>query len=303
MPLSNGDFTYQIEGQFTGKLLELKNNMGKMTHSIADMLHHVHTASHHAVHGIKEVSAGNQDLSHRVQKQAVALASVNHEMMQMTDSVNDTLSQANSVSISAEEMKHRSVKGSGMLKQLSDAILEIKAASTQVGDMTHVINSIAFQTNLLALNAAVEAARAGEHGRGFAVVAQEVRTLATRTAEASKSIHQVTHQNLALIEHGLKLSEDTVESFSHNAEEIERIFNMTQKMNQLLLRQTKGIGEISQSLDEIDASTQQNAAMVEQIASTSENIINEVLQLEQHVQQFNLPAVVSNNTPALVTLH
>lgn len=78
---------------------------------------------------------------------------------------------------------------------------------------------------------------------------------------------------------------------------------MTQKMNQLLLRQTKGIGEISQSLDEIDASTQQNAAMVEQIASTSENIINEVLQLEQHVQQFNLPAVVSNNTPALVTLH
>lgn len=303
--LSAGDFTYHMSGEYTGKLLELKENMGRMTHSIADMLHHVHSASHHAVHGIKEVSAGNQDLSKRVQKQAAALATVNHEMIEMTTSVNDTLSQAQSVADNTEAMRQRSVSGRNLLGELAHSIEQIKQASTQVSDMTNVINSIAFQTNLLALNAAVEAARAGEHGRGFAVVAQEVRALANRTAEASKSIHQVTHQNLVLIEQGLVLSQQTVEAFTQNAESIDRIYQMTQKMNRSLERQTQGIIDVSRSIDEIDAGTQQNAAMVEQIASTSENIINEVLLLEQHVQQFNLPnpSQEQANTPLLTTLH
>jgi methyl-accepting chemotaxis protein len=303
--LSAGDFTYHMSGEYTGKLLELKENMGRMTHSIADMLHHVHSASHHAVHGIKEVSAGNQDLSKRVQKQAAALATVNHEMIEMTTSVNDTLSQAQSVADNTEAMRQRSVSGRNLLGELAHSIEQIKQASTQVSDMTNVINSIAFQTNLLALNAAVEAARAGEHGRGFAVVAQEVRALANRTAEASKSIHQVTHQNLVLIEQGLALSQQTVEAFTQNAESVDHIYQMTQKMNASLERQTKGIMDVSRSIDEIDASTQQNAAMVEQIASTSENIINEVLLLEQHVQQFNLPnpSQEQANIPLLTTLH
>ncbi len=303
--LSAGDFTYHMNGHYTGKLLELKENMGRMTHSIADMLHHVHSASHHAVHGIKEVSAGNQDLSMRVQKQAAALANVNHEMIEMTTSVNDTLSQAKSVADNTQMMRQRSVSGRNLLKQLADSIEQIQQASTQVSDMTSVINSIAFQTNLLALNAAVEAARAGEHGRGFAVVAQEVRALANRTAEASQSIHQVTHQNLVLIEQGLALSQQTVEAFSKNAESIEHIYSMTQKMNHSLERQTKGILDVSRSIDEIDASTQQNAAMVEQIASTSENIINEVILLEQHVQQFNLPQPTQkhSNSLQLTTYH
>lgn len=303
--LSEGDFTYHMRGEYTGKLLELRENMGRMTHSIADMLHHVHSASHHAVHGIKEVSAGNQDLSKRVQKQAAALAVVNYEMIAMTTSVNDTLSEAQSVAINTEAIRQRSVTGRNLLKELAHSIEHIKQASTQISDMTNVINSIAFQTNLLALNAAVEAARAGEHGRGFAVVAQEVRALANRTAEASKSIHQVTHQNLVLIEQGLVLSQQTVEAFTQNAESIDRIYQMTQKMNRSLERQTQGIIDVSRSIDEIDAGTQQNAAMVEQIASTSENIINEVLLLEQHVQQFNLPnpSQEQANTPLLTTLH
>lgn len=303
--LSAGDFTYHMSGEYKGKLLELKENMGRMTHSIADMLHHVHSASHHAVHGIKEMSAGNQDLSKRVQKQAAALASVNHEMSEMTTYVNDTLSQAQSVAENTETMRQRSLSGSHLLKQLADAIEHIKQASTQVSEMTTVINNIAFQTNLLALNAAVEAARAGEHGRGFAVVAQEVRALANRTADASKSIHQVTHQNLVLIEQGLALSQQTVEAFTQNAESVDHIYQMTQKMNTSLERQTKGITDVSRSIDEIDASTQQNAAMVEQIASTSENIINEVLLLEQHVQQFNLPTSsrARTNDSLLLTLH
>jgi len=293
--LSEGNFTYVMTGSFSGKLLELKEKMDNMTHNIANMLHHVHAASHHVVHGITEVSTGNQDLSKRVQTQASFLANVNHDMIDMTTSVNHTLAQSLTVAKNTESIRERTITSRTMLEQLAESIKQIKQASTQVTNMTDVISSIAFQTNLLALNAAVESARAGEHGRGFAVVAQEVRALANRTAEASKSIHQVTHQNLLLIEQGLKLGQQSVEAFTENTQSIDQIYQMTQDMKVSLERQTKGIMDVSRSIDDIDASTQQNAAMVEEIASTSENIMNEVLLLEKHVQQFNLPRPLENN--------
>jgi methyl-accepting chemotaxis protein len=161
--------------------------------------------------------------------------------------------------------------------------------------MTDIINSISFQTNLLALNAAVEAARAGESGRGFAVVAAEVRSLTQKTAEAAKNIQLVTEKNLQHIQHGLTLSQLTHDAFSTNADAIKRISTLTEKMHLALDRQSNGIHEVSQALEEIDKTTQQNAAMVEQIASTSDNIISEVLTLEYRIDQFRLLAKV---TPA-----
>jgi methyl-accepting chemotaxis protein len=170
------------------------------------------------------------------------------------------------------------------------AMEQIQEASQSVSSMTEVINGISFQTNLLALNAAVEAARAGEAGRGFAVVAGEVRALAQKTAEASKDIQLVTETNLQRISDGLRLSQATHDVFSQSVEAIERIFSMTDKMNQALNRQSEGILEVSRALEDIDASTQQNASMVEQIASTSDSIISEVLMLETRMEKFQLLA-------------
>jgi len=297
--LGSGDFTYQMTGEFSGKLLELKVSIEGMSHKIATILSHVHQASIQAANGIQEVSTGNQELSLRVQNQAAALSSVNQEMTEMSASVSDILAQAQSVAASTNTMRSNSLNGQALLKQVADSIQQIKKASSEVKDMTQVINSIAFQTNLLALNAAVESARAGEHGRGFAVVAQEVRALANRTAETSKSIQTVTDENLKLIDHGLQLSQKTVSAFSHNAESIDHIYDMTQKMNTSLSRQTQGIKDVGRSIDDIDASTQQSAAMVEEIASTSENIMNEVLLLEKHVKQFNLPKPLQNDDRSL----
>jgi methyl-accepting chemotaxis protein len=287
---SQGDFTYVMPGEYSGKLLDLKQNMGRMANSISSMLSEVYVATSHAVDGMKEISAGNQDLNQRVQKQAMALAKTTQSMQIMSDSVAHTLHQSADVARNTEQMRKRSHEGRGLLEQLTDAMSEIQAASQKVSGMTDVINSISFQTNLLALNAAVEAARAGEHGRGFAVVAQEVRALAQKTAEASKDIHQVTQMNLARIEAGARISKETSEAFSHNAEAIDRIVGMTESMNEALNRQSIGIREVSKALEDIDATTQQNASMVEQIASTSDNIISEVLMLEEHMDQFHLIA-------------
>ncbi len=287
---SMGDFSYVMPGEYSGKLLDLKQNMGKMAQSVSSMLSDVQLATSHAVSGIKEISAGNQDLNRRVQKQAVALARTTQHMQAMSDSVKDTLSQSEEVSNNTSQMRTQSRSGIDIVNQMLSAMEQIQEASQSVSSITEVINGISFQTNLLALNAAVEAARAGEAGRGFAVVAGEVRALAQKTAEASRDIQQVTETNLQRIEEGLLLSRTTHDVFSESAQAIERIFNMTEKMTLALNRQSEGIIEVSQALEDIDASTQQNASMVEQIASTSDNIISEVLMLEERMEQFRLLA-------------
>jgi methyl-accepting chemotaxis protein len=287
---SQGDFTYVMPGEYSGKLLDLKQNMGRMANSISSMLSEVYVATSHAVDGIKEISAGNQDLNRRVQQQATALAKTTQSMQMMSSAVTHTLDQSAEVARNTEQMRERSHMGRGLLDKLTAAMTEIQEASQKVSGMTDVINSISFQTNLLALNAAVEAARAGEHGRGFAVVAQEVRALAQKTSEASKDIHQVTQMNLSRIQEGARISKETSDAFAHNADAIDRIVGMTESMNEALNRQSVGIREVSKALEDIDATTQQNASMVEQIASTSDNIISEVLMLEEHMDQFNLIA-------------
>lgn len=237
---SQGDFTYAIPGEYAGKLLDLKNNMGRMAKSISGMLIEVQSATSHAVHGIREISAGNQDLNQRVQKQAHAVQTTTQHMQLMSDAVGDTLTQAGEVARNTQAIRDQSRSGVDIVNRMLDAMTQVQQASDQVAGIASVINSISFQTNL------------------------------QRIAE------------------GMQLSQATHDVFSHNAQAIEQIFAMTESMHQALNRQSAGIHEVSHALQDIDATTQQNAAMVEQIASTSDNIISEVLMLEQRMEQFRV---------------
>ncbi len=287
---SQGDFSHIMPGEYSGKLLELKDNMGRMAKSVSNMLNEVRIATGNSVNGIKEISVGNQDLNRRVQKQAAALQQTTQHMLNMRESVSDTLTQSGLVNRNTEHMRDQSRAGIDIVNQMVIAMQQIQKASDQVSGMTEVINGISFQTNLLALNAAVEAARAGEAGRGFAVVAAEVRSLAQKTAEASKDIKRVTDDNLAQIKKGLTLSQATRDVFAANADAIEQIVAMSDKMNRSLGLQAHGIQEVTAALEHIDGTTQQNASLVEQIASTSDSIISEVLTLEERIEQFRLLA-------------
>lgn len=285
---SQGDFSHQNDHAFEGKLQELNTHMLNMAQSVSYMLQDVKHATDHAVHGIKEISSGNQDLNHRVQKQASAVQNTSANMSLMLSSVHDTLHEANQVTHTTDRVQQDSQSGLVIVEQMVQAMQDIQQASQEIAQITGLIDSIAFQTNLLALNAAVEAARAGEAGRGFAVVATEVRNLAQRSAEAAQQIRQVTDTNMQRIDHGMQLSQQTQSVFEQNTTSIEGIAKMILKMNKALELQSHGIKEVTEALSEIDESTQQNAALVEQIATTSSHIIEEVLGLETKVSGFKL---------------
>jgi len=293
-----GDFSYQSEVVFNGKLNELKSNMDRMAFSISDMLQTVKQASSDAVNGVEEISTGNQDLNRRVQNQAASIQKTSQHMDQMAQSVTQSLQQASDVNGVSHSVKQTIEQGNRVVAEMDQAMQGIFSASQEIGEITQIIDSIAFQTNLLALNAAVEAARAGEAGRGFAVVAGEVRSLAQKSADAAKQIRTVSASSMEKVESGIKLSRMTTETFEENSKAIEQVSSMVAEMHESLQLQTHGIQEVSHALNEIDDATQQNAALVEEIATTSANIIDQVRNLEESVKTFTILEAKNDFLPA-----
>ena len=173
---------------------------------------------------------------------------------------------------------------------VADTMHEIAESSRRIGDIIQVIEGVAFQTNILALNAAVEAARAGEQGRGFAVVAGEVRNLAQRSAEAAKEIKGLIGSSVDKVEAGSRLVGEAGETMQDIVNQVRRVSDLISEIGAATLEQTRGIGEVSQAVTQLDQSTQQNAALVEQSAAAAASLKQQTVLLIEAVSIFKLSA-------------
>jgi aerotaxis receptor len=164
----------------------------------------------------------------------------------------------------------------------------IQSASARIGDITQVIDGIAFQTNILALNAAVEAARAGEQGRGFAVVAAEVRTLAQRVSTAAREINALIDDSVEKVNEGRAKTHAVQETMAQTVHGMHQVSSIVQEIHHASDEQLAGLSQINLAVSDMDTMTQQNAALVEQLATAASSLEGLARNVTETVQVFRL---------------
>ncbi|WP_100159725.1 methyl-accepting chemotaxis protein [Proteus columbae] len=280
--LENKDVTAkgnnEIDQLITG-IQYMRTELSLIVNAIRGTSHHIYT-------GVQELSAGNTDLSCRTEEQASALEETASSMEQLTATVRNNTESAREVSHLISQTSNIASKGGDVTNRMVKTMTDIADSSQKIGEITAVINSIAFQTNILSLNAAVEAARAGEQGRGFSVVATEVRELAQRSAEAAKEIKELIDASISRVRHGNDLVEQVSISMGEILTSVKHVEDSMTEILSASEEQTRGITQVSLAVTEMDKATQQNAAMVEQSSAVASLLTEEAGNLEQIVEQF-----------------
>ena len=296
--VSQGDLTSQISTSRKDEAGLLLQALDNMNDSLRQIVGQVRDGAEAISTAASQIAAGNQDLSSRTEEQASSLEQTAASMEELVSTIKNTAEntqQATSIANQASSAAHRS--GEVMLS-VTNKMRSIREASMRMAEIIGVIDGIAFQTNILALNAAVEAARAGEQGRGFAVVAGEVRSLAQRSATAAKEIKELIDDSVDKIQEGMQLvdtAESTMDGLTGHVKDVHSIIN---EISQASHEQSDGISQINIAVGQIDTTTQQNAALVEESASAALSLQSQASLLAEAVSAFRLTPQGNNGTPS-----
>jgi methyl-accepting chemotaxis protein len=287
--VSQGDFTRAVSLQ-PGDTQSLMANLHTMQGNLAQVVTTVRTGSEGVATASAEIAEGNNDLSARTEQQASALEQTASSMEELGSTVRqnaDSARQANQLAQSASTI---AIEGGNVVGQVVETMKGINESSRKISDIISVIDGIAFQTNILALNAAVEAARAGEQGRGFAVVASEVRSLAGRSAEAAREIKMLINASVERVEHGTTLVDQAGVTMSEVVTSIRRVTDIMGEISAASNEQALGVEQVGEAVTQMDQTTQQNAALVEEMAAAASSLKSQATELVQAVAFFKVAA-------------
>jgi methyl-accepting chemotaxis protein len=290
--LAAGDLTTPVERrkglQGRDEAADLVAALQSMYEAFVSVVGKVRVNAESVAQAADVIAQGNRELSEHTEQQTHSLQETARSMGQLTSTVRQSAENAVNANGLAHHARDVAQKGGELTRQLVTTMHGIQDSARRIGDITGLIDSIAFQTNLLALNAAVEASRAGELGRGFAVVAGEVRRLAQRSASAAREIKTLIEDTVGRVQAGTHL----VNTAGTTMEDIE---TSTQKVSAIIAEiteatqaQNAGIEMVGDAMASMDAVTQQNSAIVRDNASTSESLDQQARELVAAVSLFRL---------------
>ncbi|MGC4089013.1 MAG: methyl-accepting chemotaxis protein [Polyangiaceae bacterium] len=288
--LASGDLTHTMGGSFEGAFALLKEQMNKTIDTLRSTVQGMEQASTAIRSAASDISEGNSNLNRRTQDQSSALEETASSLEEMTATVKQNAANATQAKQLAAGARELAEKGGQVVESAVTAMSAITESSKKVADIIGVIEQIAFQTNMLALNAAVEAARAGDQGRGFAVVAAEVRNLAQRSASAAKEIKGLIQDSREKVDQGAKLVNHSGETLAEIVRSVKKVSDVVGEISAASDEQATGIDQINAAVAQMDKSTQQNAAMVEEAAAAAETMSDQAVSLSELVGFFNVEA-------------
>ena len=284
--LADGDLTVEVEILSENDVLGV--SLYKMEDSLNHMFEEIRASTSQVSAGSKQVADGAQALAQGSTEQAASIDELSSSISEIAERTKTNAATAEKTSRLSETIKENAEKGSRQMDDMITAVGEINEASRNISKIIKTIDDIAFQTNILALNAAVEAARAGQHGKGFAVVAEEVRSLASKSAEAAKNTGDMIQSSIDKAEYGTHIAGETAASLKEIVSEINESNQLISEIARASEEQSLGIAQINIGIDQVAQVVQQNSATAQESAAASEEMSGQSTILQSLISHFKL---------------
>lgn len=288
MANQNLDVHTQHEEVYVGSFQNILLSMRHMKTELSDAMRQVNHSAEQVSSASDQLSASAQTLSQGTTEQASSV-------QELAARINEISEQAKSTAGGALEVRgqtHRTGEEVSLcnqkMQELMEAMDKIQTSSDEIEKILKTIDDIAFQTNILALNAAVEAARAGSAGKGFAVVAEEVRNLASKSAEAAQNTSSLIEHSTEAVHTGTEIAKNTADTLLDVVNSIQSMIDSIDHIAATSGEQSNAVWQVSEGINQISSVVQNNSATAEESAAASEQLSAEAAGLKQLVNQFTL---------------
>lgn len=281
-----GDLTRRLDESGNDELAKVGHAFNTFVRKISATISEIRSTAESVKTASEQIASGNTDLAARTEQAAAALQQTASSMEELASTVRQTAEAGNVADQIANNSRNAAMEGGQLMMEVVDTMQDINGSSQRMSDIVAVIDSIAFQTNILALNAAVEAARANEHGHGFAVVAGEVRSLAQRSAQSAREIRDLIQANVSRVNEGSELVRTAGNAMDKIVTEVQHLSDIIGEIKVAANEQNAGINQVGVAINQLEATTQQNASLVSESAAASASLSAQANALSQAVSGF-----------------
>ena len=288
--IAGGDLSSPVEGASRNEIGVLLGALQRMQQGLVETVSSIRNGTDDVNRSARDIAEGNVDLAARTEQQASSLEETAATLEELSAAVKQNAENTRHTNQLAATAAGDAVKGGELMSRIVGTMGEVSVSANKISEIVSVIDGIAFQTNILALNAAVEAARAGTQGRGFAVVATEVRSLALRSAEAAKEVKVLIGESAACIDLASAQVIETGRAMEQIVTSVNTVMNTMNEISIATQEQAEGLEQVSRVVVEMDKSTQENAALVDQTAEAANALTRQAGNLVQSVSVFNIAA-------------